>query len=284
MKCPKCGQEAVNINNRHICTACGIVVDNFGAPKEQILGQLRSKVAPPKAPIEQYISPMQKARELSARQREEELDRMASGTVALAEGQHEKLSKAFPSAVPERKLPDFPINIAPDLQTNHHLKTTAKEEPVVQEIPKQEVPEQEAPKAPTVFPTHSVVEAGGQHEEIQLDVPEAKEVNIEPIHPDVVSENIVTPNVPVPEKQPEASAPAPPAPAITANAGNIYAGQINSKSIYPSHQVNPILLKILIFSLLALLIFAVVYLIYSSTNGFSGAGNISQFLGENLFK
>ena len=58
MYCPKCGQIAVNLNGRDICTKCGIVFDN-DLPREQILNQIRSKMAQQvSSNKESYMSPI----------------------------------------------------------------------------------------------------------------------------------------------------------------------------------------------------------------------------------
>lgn len=61
MYCPQCGQITININDKDICTTCGIVFSD-DVPQKQVLGQIKSKISEKKKSTEAkeaYVSPME---------------------------------------------------------------------------------------------------------------------------------------------------------------------------------------------------------------------------------
>ncbi len=296
MKCPKCGQETVNINNKHICTACGIVTNEASAPKEQILRQIKEKLAG-QAPQEKYVSPVELMKEANA-----------VATQPVASALNYPLASKI-AVMPKHSIPDFPGGVQPPprkIETNHHFQNA--EENFAVQVGAMQTPDQNGDEKQSIFPNHGNIHVGPESDndfgsETRAGLPE---LNIEPIHKEVSprpisqAQNTVSAiPAPVPQGEPipnaaqaipasggaQASgiqnvAPAPTGPVP----GGFQAFSADEETIYPSHQVSPILIKILIFSFVALALFGVVYLLYDQAHIFSSMGNIGQFLGERLFK
>ncbi len=226
MFCPKCGQVTINLNNKEVCTNCGIVFDDLNA-KEQVLSQIRAKAqvkTAPEEPVEEYISPaglVTKAEPMPKPRAYEHTEKniQASGTI-------EEMA---------RRMHTPPIKIAPPVA--QAAVEIAPAESSVQKVIPQEQPAFKNPSAmmPPSAPSPAVQTSSKSSAELQINTEENE--------------------------------------------------QPNAPRIYPSHEVNPILIKMLIgIFVIALLVLGGMFLYSHLTFLRDTVNNIIKGVGVNLFK
>lgn len=262
MKCPKCGQEMIHINNQYICTACGIVANEF-SPKSQVLASIKKKMADAQAVSkqEEYISP-------SAIATAEK-----SAAISTMHGQGNPETKGDMSG---KTLDQIAREVVNQNQTRE--KTGGELVPgfSVESAPSM-VPETEGEK---VIP-RSDQQAGISEMEEQNILAQRAAVQTPEAVPSSDDSGSLFESPAVQTDQGTGMA----VPSSGTADFSLEAGTTGSQIIYPSHQVNPILIKILIsvFALLAL--FVIGYLVYANFSVAKGLiDNFIKFLGENIFK
>lgn len=247
MKCPKCGQEMIHINNQHICTVCGIVANEF-SPKDQVLNQIRAKVKAQTAQNtpkeEEYISPVAVAKE-----KNEVIDRTEAAKKYIVQ----------PTPMSDKTLDQM----ARALMVNQNSKVESSETENGEEVGAEKV-------IPRIVETSP--EEGSS---IQTAAVSQPNLDVQNSEASILQENVVK------EKNTEEF--------IMPESGKtdftVEPAPASSQMVYPSHQVNPILMKILI-GLIVLMIFLVIcYIIYANFRGARGLiDGIIQYLGLNFFK
>lgn len=255
MKCPKCGQEMININNQYICTACGIVANEF-SPRSQVLASIKKKMAAAQVVSvpEEYVSPTAVA-----------TAEKPTGVSTM----HNKENSATKKDTSGQTLEQIARDVVNQNQTREDMGSVPVSGFSVESTPNM-VSETEGEK---VIP----------RPEQQLGVQETQEQNI-PVQyaPTQVPENVPGSNdngslfmsPEVPANQATTMLPQP--------SGNTdLLGATGSQTIYPSHQVNPILIKILITVFILLTLFVIGYFAY---NNLGIVNFITKFLGDDLPK
>jgi uncharacterized Zn finger protein (UPF0148 family) len=252
MYCPKCGQITVNLNGRDICTKCGIVFDN-ALPREQVLSQIRSKMAKQvSSNEEQYTSPI---------------------AVAKRKNSQEKIiSNKIPADTAKTNTPSRTKTLE-DIQREIRAGQRPPEDSATQSqntLSRQEaMPEGDflrggegavsAPEAPII---HEFNEPSGSQ----------PASSIQNISADSIASNTPAVNI-TPQNTSEKDT-------LSSESINTYENQ----AVYPSHQVNPILIKIFITVFSILVFFVIVYILYANFGAARGlVDNIIRFLGERVF-
>ncbi len=251
MKCPKCGQEMIHINNQHICTVCGIVANEF-SPKDQVLNQIRAKVKAQTAQNaqkqEEYVSP-----------------------VAVAKEENRPAEKKY--TVPPVHMSDKTLDqMARALLVNQNSKADSSENENSEEIGAERV----IPRIAEESVANEQVQEAAAHQQIQQNQTVQQPVEAQTINQEQQNagfenqqENVGTSQVLQSSSIDFATEPAP----------------LNSQMIYPSHQINPIFKKTLIVLFGIIVLFLVLYLLYKN---FSGAraliDNITKYLGVSFIK
>jgi len=243
MKCPRCGQETVNISNKHICTACGIVISE-SVPRDQILEQLRSKVASQNAGIQ------------------------ASNSVSAVANMGQRNAPNTGTATIARPLQPH------EAVAGKTLDQISREMLLQNNLPKQRTETSHTYDAPVEASPEMLPDTDGERV-----IPRVELTNTEPQVPKQVEQTVQAQPSQVTAEGQDIG---------TANViSPVYTNHstVSGQAIYPSHQVNPIFIKILIM-LVAILILSVGgYVVYSN---FSGTGkfadNIIKYLGESFFK
>lgn len=235
MKCPRCGQETVNISNKHICTACGIVISE-PTPRDQVLNQIRSKVA------------SQNARAQATHSAPKDMDTQQPNVLEVATKKEEK------------PTPNH------EMVAEKTLDQISKEMMMLQNS----LPKEGAEDAQTV----NIQETDGERV-----IPRLETVGVAPQAPQQAEIPIqAQPIQPVEISQP---------PEATSVVAPAYANSTpaSEQAIYPSHQVNPIILRALIGLVVVVLLTIGGYVVYSSLSGTGKfTDNMIKYLGENVFK
>lgn len=235
MYCPKCGQPAVHLNGRDICTKCGIVFDS-ALPREQILNQIKSKVAQARAKNSQetdYTSP-----------------------IAVA-------SQARPFLPQESPSSDFQSNrTVEEIQKETRLGKEAAEARIQpKNASEQKAYQQPIPKEPTIYEfnkAENMTASEVQNTPVQSSPSTAS-------MPSASSGHLGTQNQQTVSYQ------------NTDTTGN--------EVVYPSHEVNPLLIKIFISVFSTLIFFVIVYVMYVNFGAAKAVvDNIIKFLGERIFR
>ncbi|MEK7447715.1 MAG: hypothetical protein AAB632_02900, partial [Patescibacteria group bacterium] len=227
MKCPKCGQEMININNQYICTACGIVANEF-SPKSQVLASIKRKMAAAQTipQQEQYISPT------------------AVATVEKPAGvstMHNKENSAVKVDMSGKTLDQLARDVVNQNQTREDIGGAPVPGFSVESTPNM-VPETEGEK---VIPRPQVAqEQSIPTQETPIQISEAVPNNAE-------NGSLFIP----PEAQAGQSTVMTPQPGEKTD----LVGTTGSQMVYPSHQINPILIKILITVFILLFLFIAGY-------------------------
>ncbi|RJO62055.1 hypothetical protein C4544_00965 [candidate division WS5 bacterium] len=230
MYCPKCGQVTVHLNGRDICTKCGIVFDN-DLPKEQILRQIRSKIAKTQArgtQDESYTSP------IAVASKNPVLPKESSPSIVVADRTVGEIQR-------DTRLGKEAAEAKEEAQATQSAKSTPN-------LP-----------GPTIYDFGETASASLSEQQ----------------------------SVPLQNTDVSASADSPAAQGnIIQNQQAVYQGAntAGSETIYPSHEVNPILIKIFISVFSILVFFVIVYILYANFSAAKGMiDNIIRFLGERVF-
>lgn len=262
MRCPKCGQEMIHISNQHICTACGIVANEF-SPKSQVLAQVKKKMAAAQAvpKQEEYISPTAVA---------------TAEKPAGISTMHPREDAADQAGMSGKTLDQIAREMVNQNQTREDIGATPVPGFSVKSTPNM-IPEEEGEK---VIPRI----------EFQPEEPAVQEQSI-PVRPTAVQAPGAAPlsidggglfAPPGAQTGQGANAAAPSSGTATFP---LEAGATGSEMVYPSHQVNPILIKIFIAVFSILVFFVIAYLLYANLSAVKGlVDNISRFLGERVFR
>ena len=262
MRCPKCGQEMIHINNQYICTACGIVANEF-SPRSQVLASIKKKMAAAQTASqqEQYVSPSavataEKPAGISTMHRQENaaakgdmsvktLDQIAREMVNQNQTREE---------IGGEPVPGFSVETTPSM-----IPETEGEKI----IPR---PEQQVGAPGTEEQNNPVQQAAVQAPETVLHDADGGSLFASPAVQTSQGTGMTAPSSGVTDF-------------------SLEVGATGSQMIYPSHQVNPILIKILIFVFALLALFVIGYFVYANFGGAKGfTDNFTRFLGENIFK
>lgn len=334
MKCPKCGQETISINNRDVCTVCGVVYGS-STPKEQVLTQIKEKVLPQKesgkevfvSPIEKHLENLptdqkdrfnqtdyQKIPPKTALKTEEETQIGVTSTLNIS---NEAAVNPLPSP------PNKDDN--PSISSNQSLP---QKTPIVTQASASRVGESAAPKSPAISissgPTPEVPSLGGttkdntQKPSVQMqsnvqNIPQTSTSN--PAQSQVINQGTAikqedSPNLSSPTGLPletnvekekgflnrvvvrnlgrskentidESKM------VLEENTPQLYSQNSGDETgnLYPSHQINPIFIKILLILFLLALVFIAVYIVYLNISGVRVTiDSLIKYLGMNLFK
>lgn len=253
MRCPKCGQEMIHINNQYICTACGIVANEF-SPKQQILGAIKQKMAAQNtAKQEEYVSPVAIATEKPQAQQDistnpvPKIDQQALAGITL----DQIIKELAAGAVKLNKG-------TTDKNAEDYLDSGSEGEKVIPRIGTEgkEVASQES-----------------EASQKQIQPPPASVQVVQPVQPEAAQvENVAPANMTF-------------SPPLTSQdtMGSLQVSQVlesDQEEIYPSHQVNPILIKTLIYVFVALVLFVIGYLIYTNPGARGFIDNTLKNLGK----
>lgn len=243
----------IHINNQYICTACGIVANEF-SPKQQVLGAIKKKMAAQNtSKQEEYVSPVAIATEQPQAQQyippnpaskidqqalagitlDQIIKELAAGAVKLNKGTTDKNEEDYLDSGSEGE------KIIPRIGTEG--KEVASQD---SEVPQKQV---QAPPAP-----------------VQV---------AQPVQSEAIQVESVAP----------ANMTFPPSSTSQDTMGSLQVSQVlegDQEEIYPSHQVNPILIKTLIYVFVTLVLFVIGYLIYTNPGARGFIENTLKNLGK----
>jgi len=224
----------IHINNQHICTSCGIVASEF-TPKDQVLTEIQNKLAKVK---------------VNSPQREEYYSPVALAQIAQSQAARpNQLNNQHPQRVVNDKV--FPEDATLDkilAQLGHQSGMQGQPTAYVGS----------AVQAPDIAPSKQYIPRNPQASEQPQNL-DFIEGNGEYIN-NVVSEKVIQGQTEVVEKEPPKLTPE----EMTEISKQPEEVQSVAEEVYPSHQVNPILIKIFVIVFAALLMFVIGY--FLSTN------------------
>lgn len=298
MKCPKCGQDFLNINGREICTACGIQRQG-STMAVQIADNIKAKVPlPPEA--EEYVSPLSQALPPAAQSNEETVtDLLAKAQAARREEDLALERKAFQTITSD--IPDFP-------DKSEETKTASQLEDTVADLTKKETEvgqeEQEIVENPETgrssipdFPTDEPAEQEEQNSEVMASPSSAEAPASGPVLKANEGEKVIpmtaeftseirqknSVNAEIQQLsdqiQDESSKLK-----IEPFVSGFPVGGEQAKTSYPSHQLSPQFIKLLIIFLAVVLVFGTIGYIYLNFESVARMVNrLVVFVGESFF-
>lgn len=308
MKCPKCGQDLLNINGREICTSCG--VQGQGASLAvQIADNIKAKV-PAIPAVEEYVSsldqgPVQAAQPVQVPQPGEETVTDLLAKTQAAQREKEIALKDQASQAVTSDIPDFPdkpeeLEVIPrteetvadlaknetdasseEAETEENSEATRSsipdfptEEPTTAPIQKNQNTETAASPSSDQAPIAGPVLRANEGEKV---IPITEEFTSEIREKNSVNAEIQQLSNQIKDESSKLN--------IEPFESGFPVGGEQAKTSYPSHQLSPQFIKLLIIVLAVILVFGTIGYVYLNFESVARIVNrIVVFVGESFFQ